>query len=106
MTEELLDLEDSLLLDGDDDRFLLLILFNEDDKELLLFLANSANSAGANDSTIAFRVLLSDTEDNSEDSRSFFASLSLLLDLCKREGLLLRGLTRRALRGGERLLLL
>lgn len=63
-TEELLDFEDSLLLDGDDERFLLLLLFTED-KEPVLFLASSANSAGANDSTMAFRALLSDTEDNS-----------------------------------------
>lgn len=66
MTDELLDLEDSLLLDeGDDDRFLLLLPFTEVDKERFLFLASSANSAGANDFTMAFKSLLSDTEDNS-----------------------------------------
>lgn len=65
MPDELLDLEDSLLLDGDDDRFLLLLLFTEDDEVLLLFLASSANSAGANDFTMAFKAVLSDTEDNS-----------------------------------------
>lgn len=65
MADELLDLEGSLLLEeGDDDRFLLLLLFIEDE-ELLRFLASSANSAGANDSTIAFRALLPVTEDNS-----------------------------------------
>lgn len=66
MTEELLDLEDSLLLDeGDDDRFLTLLPFTEEDEVLFLFLASSANSAGASDFTMAFKALLSEIEDNS-----------------------------------------
>lgn len=66
MLEKLLDLEGSLLLEeGDDDRLLLLLLLTKDDEELLRFLASSANNAGANDSTIAFKAVLSDTEDNS-----------------------------------------
>lgn len=101
VTEVLLDLAYSALLGGEGRFQLLPLPFDEEVEETLFFFASSASRAGAKDFTTAFKVLLSVIEESSADDMSFMASRSLLLDLCCRDGLLRRGLGRRA---GERLL--
>lgn len=70
----------------------------------LFLLANSASRLGARELTTASSALLSLMFKPAEDSMSFFANLSLLLDLARRCGLDLLGLVLRPVRTGDRLL--